>query len=158
MKSTLLLPTLPPHILTLTVAAATRTSATKPPSILKLNRPQPLRTAIPPPVRFATPPKPKQPNMSTSPPVPQPDTSAPQDSLSPLEQEVLDEYARLVGNLNNVCTLPPISMLRQINPPSPKYPTQHNTGKQKLIQLEGCRCLPSLPTSPPRRRRKFCRP
>jgi DASH complex subunit DAD3 len=26
-----------------------------------------------------------------------------EESLSPLEQEVLDEYARLLGNLNNVC-------------------------------------------------------
>jgi DASH complex subunit DAD3 len=26
-----------------------------------------------------------------------------EDSLSPLEQEVLDEYARLVGNLDDVC-------------------------------------------------------
>ncbi|KAF2761969.1 hypothetical protein EJ05DRAFT_496850 [Pseudovirgaria hyperparasitica] len=29
----------------------------------------------------------------------------PPESLSPLEQEVLDEYARLVGNLNNLSTL-----------------------------------------------------
>ncbi|OCK83265.1 hypothetical protein K432DRAFT_379653 [Lepidopterella palustris CBS 459.81] len=27
------------------------------------------------------------------------------ETLSPLEQEVLDEYARLVGNLNNMSTL-----------------------------------------------------
>jgi DASH complex subunit DAD3 len=26
-----------------------------------------------------------------------------EDSLSPLEQEVLDEYAKLVGNLDDVC-------------------------------------------------------
>lgn len=26
-----------------------------------------------------------------------------EESLSPLEQEVLDEYARLLGNLNDVC-------------------------------------------------------
>jgi len=30
-------------------------------------------------------------------------TSEGEESLSPLEQEVLDEYARLLGNLNNVC-------------------------------------------------------
>jgi DASH complex subunit DAD3 len=28
------------------------------------------------------------------------------ETLSPLEQEVLDEYARLLGNLNNVRTHP----------------------------------------------------
>lgn len=28
----------------------------------------------------------------------------PEDSLSPLEQEVLDEYAKLVGNLDDVST------------------------------------------------------
>ncbi|KAF3000301.1 hypothetical protein E8E13_008767 [Curvularia kusanoi] len=28
-----------------------------------------------------------------------------EESLSPLEQEVLDEYARLLGNLNNMSTL-----------------------------------------------------
>jgi DASH complex subunit DAD3 len=27
------------------------------------------------------------------------------ETLSPLEQEVLDEYARLLGNLNNVCNM-----------------------------------------------------
>ena len=27
----------------------------------------------------------------------------PEDSLTPLEQEVLDEYAKLVGNLDDVC-------------------------------------------------------
>jgi hypothetical protein len=34
---------------------------------------------------------------------------SPTETLSPLEQEVLDEYARLLGNLNNVCppSLPP---------------------------------------------------
>jgi DASH complex subunit DAD3 len=26
-----------------------------------------------------------------------------EESLTPLEQEVLDEYARLLGNLNDVC-------------------------------------------------------
>ena len=35
---------------------------------------------------------------------PNPNASSP-ESLTPLEQEVLDEYARLVGNLNNVCFL-----------------------------------------------------
>ena len=29
-------------------------------------------------------------------------TSEDNETLSPLEQEVLDEYARLLGNLNNV--------------------------------------------------------
>jgi DASH complex subunit DAD3 len=29
----------------------------------------------------------------------------PDESLSPLEQEVLNEYARLLGNLNNVSSL-----------------------------------------------------
>ena len=29
----------------------------------------------------------------------------PEDSLTPLEQEVLDEYAKLVGNLDDVCRL-----------------------------------------------------
>lgn len=30
----------------------------------------------------------------------------PEDGLSPLEREVLDEYARLVGNLDDVCPGP----------------------------------------------------
>jgi len=29
-----------------------------------------------------------------------------EESLTPLEQEVLDEYARLLGNLNDVCSFP----------------------------------------------------
>jgi DASH complex subunit DAD3 len=33
-----------------------------------------------------------------------PDTTA-HDTLSPLEQQVLDEYARLLGNLNNMSEL-----------------------------------------------------
>ncbi|EAT77532.1 hypothetical protein HBH56_209380 [Parastagonospora nodorum] len=32
-------------------------------------------------------------------------TSEDNETLSPLEQEVLDEYARLLGNLNNMSTL-----------------------------------------------------
>ncbi|KAF2495924.1 hypothetical protein BU16DRAFT_526460 [Lophium mytilinum] len=32
-------------------------------------------------------------------------TPAATETLTPLEQEVLDEYARLVGNLNNMSTL-----------------------------------------------------
>jgi hypothetical protein len=32
--------------------------------------------------------------------------NASHESLSPLEQEVLDEYAKLVGNLNNVRLTP----------------------------------------------------
>jgi DASH complex subunit DAD3 len=35
-------------------------------------------------------------NLSTS------QTSSSAETLSPLEQEVLDEYARLLGNLSNV--------------------------------------------------------
>ena len=39
-----------------------------------------------------------------------------EENLSPLEQEVLDEYARLLGNLNTVCIVtssyfPPSSLL-----------------------------------------------
>ena len=35
-----------------------------------------------------------------------------EESLSPLEQEVLDEYARLLGNLNDVCQPFPSSSSR----------------------------------------------
>ena len=44
-----------------------------------------------------------------------------EESLSPLEQEVLDEYARLLGNLNDVCQ-PPSS---PIPPPLPPPPPLH---------------------------------
>ncbi|KAF2018891.1 hypothetical protein BU24DRAFT_458620 [Aaosphaeria arxii CBS 175.79] len=32
-------------------------------------------------------------------------TASPTETLTPLEQEILDEYARLLGNLNNMSTL-----------------------------------------------------
>lgn len=37
-----------------------------------------------------------------------------EESLSPLEQEVLDEYARLLGNLNNVRLAPNIVSSRKM--------------------------------------------
>lgn len=43
-------------------------------------------------------------------------TSEGEETLSPLEQEVLDEYARLLGNLNNV------SFSTYPNPPTPSHP------------------------------------
>ncbi|KAF2472188.1 uncharacterized protein BDR25DRAFT_259656 [Lindgomyces ingoldianus] len=42
-----------------------------------------------------------QPHLSAS----QPSAPSPTETLTPLEQEVLDEYARLLGNLNNMSTL-----------------------------------------------------
>jgi hypothetical protein len=47
---------------------------------------------------MSTAPAPSDPALNTS------QTSvSPAETLTPLEQEVLDEYARLLGNLNNVC-------------------------------------------------------
>ncbi|KAF2739864.1 hypothetical protein EJ04DRAFT_421181, partial [Polyplosphaeria fusca] len=40
-------------------------------------------------------------HLSTS----QTSAPSPTETLTPLEQEVLDEYARLLGNLNNMSTL-----------------------------------------------------
>ena len=56
---------------------------------------------------------------------------SPSETLSPLEQEVLDEYARLLGNLNHVCTSlfthtsPPLSFLFVSLPSS--SPQQYET-------------------------------
>lgn len=55
------------------------------------------------------------------------------ETLSPLEQEVLDEYARLLGNLNDVCPLPLLGILLPNHPPLPNnlllipYPNPHIT-------------------------------
>lgn len=46
---------------------------------------------------------PSDPHLSTS--TSQPPSDA--ESLTPLEQEVLDEYARLLGNMNEVRLSPP---------------------------------------------------
>ena len=54
--------------------------------------------------------------MSTAPASsdPAPNTSqtsvSPAETLTPLEQEVLDEYARLLGNLKNVCDIYTINL------------------------------------------------
>lgn len=38
-----------------------------------------------------------------------PSASAPNEDLSPLEQDVLDEYERLAENMKKVTRIPPIS-------------------------------------------------
>lgn len=49
---------------------------------------------------MSTAPAPSDPALNTS------QTSvSPAETLTPLEQEVLDEYARLLGNLNNMSTI-----------------------------------------------------
>ncbi|KAF2636987.1 hypothetical protein P280DRAFT_433972, partial [Massarina eburnea CBS 473.64] len=45
------------------------------------------------------------PDFTTSQATTNPDAAEGDESLTPLEQEVLDEYARLLGNLNNMSTL-----------------------------------------------------
>lgn len=50
-------------------------------------------------------------------------TSNSDETLSPLEQEVLDEYARLLGNLNTVRPLP--SLRNPIHSPLKPNPLQH---------------------------------
>lgn len=47
-------------------------------------------------------------SASTRPP---PSTLDDEASLSPLEQEVLDEYAKLVGNLDDVRPAPPFLLV-----------------------------------------------
>ena len=67
-------------------------------------------------------------------------TSEGEESLSPLEQEVLDEYARLLGNLNNVS----ISVSVAIQTPR-TYLSSHLS----LLRHLPSPAIPSKPLHPP---------
>jgi DASH complex subunit DAD3 len=53
------------------------------------------------------------------------------ESLSPLEQEVLDEYARLLGNLNEAC----LSLLIPAPSPSLLIPSSHSIPSHSSLLL-----------------------
>lgn len=93
--------------------------------------------------------------MDASPPTTHPSTSPDPsfatESLTPLEQEVLEEYARLLGNLNNVSQPLPLSLRPLVIERSPNAGYLSCTPEPKSCSISTSLPLSFFPSEPQRR-------